>query len=825
MGGRSTSVAPTKYVGVQVQGSVKGATIPVGWGTFKVACNLLDYLDFKATSHKDKAGGKGGGGGATSYTYSASVVMGVAMGPVAGVRTVYRDQSVYTDGATTALAQAGLSLVTGAIGQAPWAYLVSAHADHAVGYSGLAYVCAANYPLNGTATVANHAFEVQSAIRQVVGAETLDDANPADIVADLLAVTPQWPTGAVASLSDYADYCLAANLLLSPVMDSQRQGADVLSEILTASNSDCVWSDGLLKVVPYGDTPLSANGVAWTPSLDPLYDLTEDDFQLRAGEDPVQRDVKRPADAYNAVQVEFLDRTQQYASDVAPAQDQANIDAYGLRKQDPTALHCICDAGVAAHVAQLMVQRSANVRRSFSFSLDERYGLLDPLDLVTLTSGRLDRTLVRLTEIDEQADGTLDCTAEEMLVGVAHAALYTRQAAGGYVSNFDADPGPVSPPILINPPVGYVSGVVSGVQATLGGVQATQASYEAWAAVAGTGAAWGGCQVWASLDGVSYQEVGEIDGRARYGVSTADFPAGTDPDTTHALDVDLSASLGQLDPGTQADADGGATVSLIGGEVIGWRDAVLTGLNAYQLGGYIRRGLFGTPIADHPAGAEFVRIDEGVFRYAYTTAQAGKTLYLKFPSFNVYGRALQGLDEAGAYALTLTPNTTTAFIEVQAQSIVGQGGLATLDQVDTPQVAAFAVTNSITAEDSSSVPLGPLNTAPVQVGQITYACTGAPIRVDILVEIANTDSDHDENYSFTVYRDAVLLKTYFGWTRQNSAGVAGGWKGQTVTFFFDAGAVAGTHTWSVYAQATAGAGNASTKDLSRICLLELKDQL
>ena len=46
-----------------------------------------------------------------------------------------------------------------------------------------------------------------------------------------------------------------------------------------------------------------------------------------------------------------------------------------------------------------------------------------------------------------------------------------------------------------------------------------------------------------------------------------------------------------------------------------------------------------------------------------------------------------------------------------------------------------------------------------------------------------------------------------------------------MTFFFDTGAVAGTHTWTVYAQATAGAAGASTKDLSRICLLELKDQL
>jgi hypothetical protein len=175
--------------------------------------------------------------------------------------------------------------------------------------------------------------------------------------------------------------------------------------------------------------------------------------------------------------------------------------------------------------------------------------------------------------------------------------------------------------------------------------------------------------------------------------------------------------------------------------------------------------------------------------------------------------------------MALTPNTSAAFVEIKAQGIVGQGALATLDTADTAQIAYTAVTNSITAEDTSSVPLGPLNAAPVLVGQIAYACTGAPIRLDILVEIANTDEDHDQNYAFTAYRDTTLIKSWSGWTRQNSANVAGGWKGQTVTFFFDTGALAGEHTWSVYAQATAGTGNASTKDLSRLCLLELKDQL
>ena len=178
MGARTTSSVANRYVGVQVQGSVKAAVIPKGWGTFRCACNLLDYLDF-ASKSQSQGGGKGGGGGAKSYTYSASVVLGVCAGPVAGVRTVWRDQSTYTDGATSALAQAGLSLAAGAVGQPPWSYLEGAHADHALGYSGLAYVCATGYALNSSATVPNHGFEVQSVVRQAANGEILDDANPA----------------------------------------------------------------------------------------------------------------------------------------------------------------------------------------------------------------------------------------------------------------------------------------------------------------------------------------------------------------------------------------------------------------------------------------------------------------------------------------------------------------------------------------------------------------------------------------------------------------------------------------------------------------------
>ncbi len=270
MGAKSTSTTANRYVGVQVQQSVKAAVIPKGWGTFRASCNLLDYLDFKSTAHSTSAGGKGGSASTKSYTYSASVVLGVCSGVVAGIRTVWRDQSSYTDGATTALAQAGLSLIPGAVGQAAWSYLQGAHAEHAIGYSGLAYVCAANYALNEL----RHGRQprLRGAVGHPPGGGRPDAGRRQP---RRHRASTSWPacrsgrSGALADLTDYATYCLAAGLLLSPFLDAQRSGADVLSEILTASNADCVWSDGALKIVPYGDTPVSANGASWSPGPGP----------------------------------------------------------------------------------------------------------------------------------------------------------------------------------------------------------------------------------------------------------------------------------------------------------------------------------------------------------------------------------------------------------------------------------------------------------------------------------------------------------------------------------------------------------------------------
>jgi len=172
------------------------------------------------------------------------------------------------------------------------------------------------------------------------------------------------------------------------------------------TNSAAVFSQGRLKIVPYGDSGLSGNGATYIPNLTPLYDLSDDDFIVSGAEDPVRVERKTNADAYNQVQIEYLDRANDYNIAVAEAKDQANIEQYGIRPKDAVKMHGICDAKVARQVAQLLLQRALYVRNEYEFKLGWKYCLLEPMDLVTLTDEGLglDKTPVRITEIEEDED-------------------------------------------------------------------------------------------------------------------------------------------------------------------------------------------------------------------------------------------------------------------------------------------------------------------------------------------------------------------------------------------------------------------------------------
>jgi hypothetical protein len=69
--------------------------------------------------------------------------------------------------------------------------------------------------------------------------------------------------------------------LISPALTEQREAFEIINEIVEAVNCAVVPSPDGLKIRSYGDSAVTGNGVTFTPNLEPVYHLTDDDFLVK----------------------------------------------------------------------------------------------------------------------------------------------------------------------------------------------------------------------------------------------------------------------------------------------------------------------------------------------------------------------------------------------------------------------------------------------------------------------------------------------------------------------------------------------------------------
>ena len=637
MGGKTSTISNSeqRILSLQVQQSSQGLTLPVVYGRARVAGNLIWYGDFTTIETKTttRQGGKGGGGVKQediSYTYEAAVMMALCEGEIKGIGRIWRDKEKFES-----LSQLRLNLAKGGDEQPTWTHLQQPkHQAQAINYSGTAYIYSPNYELTKSAQIYSHNFEV---IGKMGYSSSIPDANPSEIIRDMLTNQNYgcgFPAENLGDTSVYGVYCRAAGIFLSPVYSEQTEAQQNISELLEQTNSAAVFSQGRLKIVPYGDVKLSGNGAAYVPNLTPVYDLTDDDFIVSGAEDPLKVERKTNADAYNQIQVEYLDRANDYNIAVAEVKDQANIEQYGLRPKDAVKMHGICDAKVANHVAQLLLQRALYVRNEYEFKLGWKYCLLEPMDLVTLTDEGLglDKTPVRIIEIEEDEEGVLTVKAEDFPMGAATATAYPTQPSLGYSADYNKSPGNAHAPVVFEAPL-----------------QLTGGEPQIWMATAG-GDMWGGAEVWISTDGDSYTRIGATNKKARFGSLSAPLASGAVFDRANTLNVEISA--GQMTGGTEQDSRDLLTLCYVDGEFLAYETAELKGVGRYTLGN-LTRGAYGSSIDRHSAGGQFVRIDEAMFKYAVPANWVGRTVWVKLVSFNVFGSGVQELSEVPAYSYTI----------------------------------------------------------------------------------------------------------------------------------------------------------------------------
>lgn len=543
--------------------------------------------------------------------------------------------SNWTQGGLTNL---GLSLKMGDIAQTPPSWIAaSSLPDHSQNYPGLAYVHGEDYALGNSTQVENHLFEVAGfgAGRYFATAPLSAklDCNTAEFVAWVLSAA-DFGAGVPAERLDvkaWIDYVAAAGLLSSPALTTATKAADLLKRACDLTNTVAVPSYDRIKLLPLCDVEVTGNGVTYTPDNTIRFDVNADWI---IGEVEISR--KQKSDRFNHFRVEYKDRGSQYAPAIAEAMDDEDIALNGKRTGDTINAPWVCSADVARLIAQIALQRSMQVNTTGRVVLPFAFSMLEPGDLITITDPRrgLDRLPVRVTATSDNGR-RVTVEFEEWPLGVASPAQYQQEVPAGFLHDYSAAPGNVSPPVIFEGPAQLAS--PTGV--------------EVYVAVRGASPVWGGAHVFVSYDGTQYKQIGTVYGSNRYGLINGAVSSGA---TSFAVDGLGSA---QLLNGSADDALNLETLCYLGGvnpEFLAYQTATLTGAGAYTLSGLVR-GAYGSGARAHADNVPFVRMDGTTARSgALSPDLIGQTIYIKCLSFNIYNRATQSLADATAYTYTIT---------------------------------------------------------------------------------------------------------------------------------------------------------------------------
>lgn len=587
------------------------------------------------------------------------------------VQITWNQSDATADTATEIL---NFSLINGVEGQAPWSYLTGAHPDAAIGYSGIATVQSTALQLGSSAEMPQLSFEcvgpyVAGGTGATGGANV--DCNPSDVLyayltdhlfgIDFPTANIEW-TLTSSNLQTGGTYLLvpitsspgynamafwaANNYFISPLVDNQTTVSQEFSDILEAGQCAVIWSEGLLKLRPYGDTSAAGNGFVYQPLTQPVFDLGIDDFIAGAGEEAIQISRSAWNGTYNVVQIQYQDRASGYESEVIQEEDLASVQALGVRREDPQDWEFIKTSQSAQWVANMRVKRLSNIRNSYEFTIPAVYDVLEPMDLVTLTHPGygFNKLPVRITKIEDDPEKGLTITAEDFPYGIAKATLYPKQTnLADNTSPAMQEPGNADPVILELPDQftafqGYTMRVY---------------------AVPDDPENWGGCKVYLSGDNVEFDDQGDITTPAISGTLATSMPVGTgDPDAS-TIQITVGNNL-QLLPASTTDFNNHAESCLLciidangSFEIVAYQNSTLIGVNTYSVSSF-HRGLFGTTRAAHALGSKVLVMGQGHLEIQYPASQVGSTNWVKLTSFNTVGARTQDVNIVASNSFTLT---------------------------------------------------------------------------------------------------------------------------------------------------------------------------
>lgn len=587
--------------------------VPLLIGTTKVGANLVEFSELESKEIKTSVKtGKHSHSTTIDYKYYSKLVLALGEGSNdIALSKVWVGGKEYTSlDAMNNSKEEGSGLTFMANGGTPYSQK----------YDDLALLYGRVYLGYNQANVPSYNFEVRGQLR----ANGRDDANPADVIRFLLQLLGRESYIDQASFNHYKSFCESMGLLISTPGDyfnEQKTAHEIIEEILTLTNTYMFWSVDKYKFVPL--YPQTVGN--WIPDTTVQYSLNKNDFERNS----LSFKRKDSSQQYNAVKVEFTNRSNNYEKESIQYIDVASVQAQGVRQVSVSAAWLHTKAA-AVKLAKMMAEKYLNEVTEYSFKLPWNFCRLEPGDLVELNDETLNISEVaRISEINEAKNGIISVKAISTPLDNYRIANYTVSNEYQHI-DYNIEGGDTEAPIFITPPSELVT-AASGI--------------EVWLALRGASVNWGGCQVHNAWDDEHY---------AYSGIQLQEALVGkVQADNDSAMTVKLSNVRQQELLPNQ--------LIWVNGEIIRYSAATLQGANTYRLTG-LERGLYNTGKAIHAINDTFVVLDNALYVVQLLKEHVGKPLYFKLPSFNIFKGQLQDINELDSYQYVVRrydiPNVT-----------------------------------------------------------------------------------------------------------------------------------------------------------------------
>lgn len=280
----------------------------------------------------------------------------------------------------------------------------------------------------------------------------------------------------------------------------------------------------------------------------------------------------------------------------------------------------------AKEVVEVSLINAHLQRTQYRFVTSYKHIELEPSDVVSLA----DVGLVRLRQLSEKSEGLVEFIAEDAGAELAVEGSGVSAQVPPPSSNVPVDIG-YSQAFFIDPPV----------------VNDTDVGVRVYAAVHGYDRpGWPGASVYVSNNsGATYELVGNTYKEATFGLVAAVTPAADWHVWDETTTISVVVKANDLSSKSALDVLNGKNWCMVGQEVIGFRNAVLTAPKTYTLSGLLR-GRQGSEqyVGTHVANELFVLLDDAIMRIDWQDSDRLTTKKYKVVTIGSTLDKVDGLD-------------------------------------------------------------------------------------------------------------------------------------------------------------------------------------